>query len=193
MKSSKVLVIDNYDSFTYNLVQIIEEFIGFEPMVIRNDQIGPNEISEFDFVIFSPGPGVPKDAGNLMEIIQQNSSNCKMLGVCLGLQAIGEAFGSELRNLPEVYHGIQTQIKRTQASCPIFTHLNDEIEVGRYHSWVIDNSKLSNDLIVTSFDEHGEIMSLRHKDLPIYGVQFHPESILTPLGHKMIANFFQYG
>ena len=189
----KTIVIDNYDSFTYNLVQMIEEFSGAEPDVIRNDEITPEGVSNYENIILSPGPGVPKEAGNLLSIIEHNYQNKKILGVCLGLQAIGEVFGSELENLPNVYHGIQSSIKRTEVNCPLFQELPEQIDVGRYHSWVIDKNKVGDDLLITSYDTQGEIMSARHKDYSVYGVQFHPESILTPSGKDIIANFFKHG
>lgn len=193
MNTNKTIVIDNYDSFTYNLVHMIEEIIQEEPTVVRNDQVEPDKFEAYSHIILSPGPSVPSNAGRLLDIIRHNYQRKKIFGVCLGLQAIGEVFNSELRNLNSVYHGQQTTIQLSDTRSPIFKDLDETLEVGRYHSWVIDKEKIGTDLLVTSRDSNGEIMSARHKHLPVYGVQFHPESILTPDGSKMLSNFYNYG
>jgi len=193
MKQNKTIVIDNYDSFTYNLVQMIEEIQGVEPDVKRNDEISPDGLEDYSHIFLSPGPGIPKEAGNLLAIIEHNSKTKKIFGVCLGLQSIAEVFGSELENLRSVYHGIQTEVIRSSETCPIYKDMDERFLAGRYHSWVIDKEKLGSDLIVTSYDSKGEIMSARHRTLDVYGVQFHPESILTPQGDLMIGNFLKHG
>lgn len=193
MNWKNTIVIDNYDSFTYNLVQIIEEIIGVEPKVKRNDEITATECLEYDYIILSPGPGIPSESGNLIDIIETCKSLKKIFGVCLGLQAIGEVFGSQLENLGRVYHGIQTEVKKSNCEHIILKDLPEKFQAGRYHSWVINKENCSEELLITSKDDKEEIMSARHKTLAVYGVQFHPESILTPEGKQMIQNFYQHG
>lgn len=191
MKDQKVIVIDNYDSFTYNLVHAIELMLEKRIDVRRNDQITLEEIEPYDVIILSPGPGVPDEAGLLKEIIKKYAPTKKILGVCLGQQAIGEVFGAKLKNLSKVYHGVATNMKRTDAETKVLSNISETFEAGRYHSWSIDKSTLPDCLIPTCYDEQGELMGIRHKDYNIEAVQFHPESVLTPDGYKMIENFLQ--
>ena len=182
----KILVIDNYDSFTYNLVHYLED-LDCEVDVKRNDQLDIEEVEEYQNIVLSPGPGIPDEAGLLKEIIRKYAPSKRIFGVCLGLQAIGEVFGGQLVNLDEVYHGIATKISIIEQDV-LFDGLPDEIEVGRYHSWVID-PELPDSLLATSIDEDGQLMSLRHKEYDVCAVQFHPESVLTPYGKKILENW----
>lgn len=184
-----VLVIDNYDSFVYNLVHYLEEF-QCEVSVRRNDELELEEVAHYDKILLSPGPGIPEEAGLLKQIIREYSGKKSILGVCLGQQAIGEVFGGKIINLQEVYHGISSLITRSVDDEPLFEGLDREIEVGRYHSWVVD-ADLPACLEATSFDQNGQVMSLRHKAFDIRAVQFHPESVLTPQGKEMIANWIR--
>lgn len=183
----KVLVIDNYDSFTYNLVHYLEE-LNCDVTVKRNDQLSLAEVDDFDKIVLSPGPGIPDEAGLLKAIIKEYAATKSILGVCLGQQAIGEVFGGTLNNLDEVYHGVATQVTITVDDESLFKGFDKNIEVGRYHSWVVDK-KLPPELEATSVDENGEIMSLRHKIYDVKGVQYHPESVLTPNGKKLLENW----
>jgi anthranilate synthase component 2 len=183
----KIVVIDNYDSFVYNLVHYLED-LECEVTVYRNDQFDINEIADFDKILLSPGPGVPEEAGLLKEVIRKYGATKSILGVCLGQQAIGEVYGGTLSNLDKVYHGIATTIKTVVTDELLFEGLGDEFEVGRYHSWVVDPT-LPDVLEATSFDENGQVMSLRHRTFDVRGVQFHPESVLTPNGKKMLENW----
>jgi anthranilate synthase component II len=185
----KILMLDNYDSFTYNLVQYIEEIIGGSITVRRNDEITIAEVDDFDTIILSPGPGLPSEAGILMELIKTYSQTKNILGVCLGQQAIGEAFGGTLSNLEKVYHGVSTKIRITEPNELLFRGLDSEIEVGRYHSWVVNTADFPKILDITALDHNGQIMALRHKKLNVRGVQFHPESIMTQDGKQMLRNF----
>jgi len=185
----KILVLDNYDSFTYNLVHYIEANGHCNVDVYRNDEISLKKVEQYHTIILSPGPGLPKDAGILKELINKYAPTKKILGVCLGMQAIGEVFGGKLENLDNVYHGVETPIKILDKKDILFKGIPEKINVGRYHSWVISKNNFPNELIVTSLDENNNIMSLRHRDYKLYGVQFHPESILTEYGKKLIANF----
>ncbi len=182
----KVLVIDNYDSFTYNLVHYLED-LGCEVTVKRNDQLTLDEVKPFDKIVLSPGPGIPDEAGLLKEIIKKYAPTKHIFGVCLGQQAIAEVFGGKLINLETVYHGVATKVKITQKDI-LFKGLPDEIEVGRYHSWVVDPN-LPDSLIATSYDENGQVMSLRHIEYNVCGVQYHPESVLTPHGKRILENW----
>lgn len=186
----KVLVIDNYDSFVYNLVHYLEE-LHCEVTVRRNDQLDLEEVENYDKILLSPGPGIPDEAGLLKPIIKEYAATKSILGVCLGMQAIGEVFGGKLINLDDVYHGVATGIELFVDDEYIFRGLNKKLQVGRYHSWVVDR-KLPPSLQGTSYDEKGEIMSLRHTEFDVRGVQFHPESVLTPEGKKMIQNWVQH-
>ena len=183
----KILVIDNYDSFTYNLVHYLED-LGCEVTVKRNNQLTLDEAEAFDKIVLSPGPGIPDEAGLLKEIIKQYAPTKSILGVCLGQQAIGEVFGGKIINLEEVYHGVATNVELRVDDEPMFKGLEKNFEVGRYHSWVVDTN-LPDDLEATSFDENGQIMSLRHKKYDVKGVQYHPESVLTPNGKQLLENW----
>ncbi len=183
----KILVIDNYDSFTYNLVHCMKE-IGCEVTVKRNDKLDISEVEEFDKILLSPGPGIPDEAGLLKEIISKYASTKTILGICLGQQAIAEVFGGTLVNLDQVYHGVATTIERVVDDEVLYDSLPKEMEVGRYHSWVVARD-LPECLEVTSLDRNGEIMSLRHREYDVRAVQYHPESILTPEGKRMLKNW----
>lgn len=182
----KVLVIDNYDSFTYNLVHYLED-LNCEVVVKRNDQLALEEVDAFDKIVLSPGPGIPDEAGLLKEIIAAYAPTKSIFGVCLGQQAIAEVFDGSIINLEEVYHGIATEIKIIKED-HLFKGIPDKIEVGRYHSWVV-KPELPEVLEATSIDENGQIMSLRHKNYDVCAVQFHPESVLTPHGKKILENW----
>jgi anthranilate synthase component 2 len=183
----KILVIDNYDSFTYNLVHYLED-LNCEVTVYRNDEFELDEIAHFDKILLSPGPGIPDEAGLLKPVIAKYGATKSIFGVCLGQQAIGEVYGGTLSNLDKVYHGVATLVKTVVDDEILFQGLEKEFEVGRYHSWVVD-ATLPKDLEATSFDENGQVMSLRHKTFDVRGVQFHPESVLTPNGKKMLENW----
>ncbi|WP_045802430.1 anthranilate synthase component II [Flagellimonas lutaonensis] len=182
----KVLMIDNYDSFTYNLVHYLED-LDCEVLVKRNDRLTLDDVTPFDQIVLSPGPGIPDEAGLLKPIIEKYAPTKRIFGVCLGQQAIGEVFGGSLVNLDQVYHGIATEIKIAQKDY-IFKDIPKKIEVGRYHSWVV-HPELPEVLEATSFDENGQVMSLRHKEYDVRAVQFHPESVLTPHGKKILENW----
>lgn len=184
-----VLVLDNYDSFTYNLVHYVESIPNYEVDVYRNDEISLPEIEKYNTIILSPGPGLPKDAGILKGLIRTYAPTKKILGVCLGMQAIGEVFGGNLINLNHVYHGVATPITILKNEDLLFKDLPATFNAGRYHSWVIDKDNFPRELGITSIDENGEVMSLTHHKYQLYGVQFHPESVLTEHGKKLIANF----
>lgn len=185
----KILILDNYDSFTYNLVQYVKEITGTRPDVVRNDKISLDAVDDYDFIILSPGPGLPHEAGIMIDLIKRYASTKKILGVCLGHQAIAEAFGGELFNLPKVYHGVATNIKITESSDLVFKSCPPEVVVGRYHSWAVVKENLPGELRITAVDEHGVIMALSHKTFDVKGVQFHPESIMTAYGKQMLQNF----
>jgi anthranilate synthase component 2 len=191
IKGGSILVIDNYDSFTYNLVHAIKKITGLPVDVFRNDEIRLEEIEKYDKIVLSPGPGLPAESGLLLDIIKEYAPKKSILGVCLGHQAIGEAFGGKLRNMNRVIHGMSTSVKRTASRSVLFTGLPDEFDVGRYHSWIVEKENLPNCFEITSFDEDGMIMSMKHKTFDVEGVQFHPESVLTPLGEKMIENWLK--
>jgi anthranilate synthase component 2 len=187
----RILLIDNYDSFTYNLVHLIRDVSQTEVTVWKNDAFSMDEVASFDHIILSPGPGVPEEAGLLKSVIQTYKSHKKIFGVCLGLQAIGEVYGAQLKNLSKVYHGMKTPMHKTSISDPILQGIESPFDAGRYHSWVIDRTTCPEDLLVTATDDNGEIMAARHKSDHVYGVQFHPESIMTPDGHVMMKNFLK--
>lgn len=188
-----ILLIDNYDSFTYNLSQYLEEEGGddVEVTVWRNDQFDIDDVERFDKIVLSPGPGVPDEAGLLKAVIRRYAPTKPILGVCLGEQAIGEVFGAEIYNLNTVFHGIQSSV-RIVASDYIFDNLSDSIKVGRYHSWVVGKEDFPAELVVTAVSDEGQVMALRHRRYDVHGIQFHPESILTPEGRTIIRNFI-YG
>ncbi|MFD2566379.1 anthranilate synthase component II [Pseudotenacibaculum haliotis] len=187
----KILIIDNYDSFTYNLVHMVEKITGEFPAVFRNDEIELDEIDQYDLIMLSPGPGIPDEAGILKEAIQMYAGKKPIFGVCLGLQAITEVFGGSLINLEEVFHGVATDMKVTQPSATIFKGIPDEFPAARYHSWIAANEDLPEELEITALDEDGSIMAIRHKTHPISAVQFHPESILTEVGEQIVSNFIE--
>lgn len=190
---ARILVFDNYDSFTYNLVHLVEKITGEKVDVVRNDQIALEKIREYDKIILSPGPGVPGEAGLLLPLIREYAATKSILGVCLGHQAIGEAFGGSLVNLSSVYHGVATPVKVLQHKAVranrVFAGLPAELEAGRYHSWIVASEGLPDELEVTAEDENGLIMAMQHKTYDVQGVQFHPESVLTPMGERMMRNW----
>lgn len=186
----KLLVFDNYDSFTYNLVHLVEKILHQKVEVHRNDQLPLEKVKEYDKIILSPGPGIPSEAGLLLPLIQEYAASKSILGVCLGHQAIGEAFGGRLVNLSTVYHGVATPVKIDSGS-QLFEGLPEEIQVGRYHSWIVDEEGFPAELEVTARDNNGYIMALQHKNYDIQGVQFHPESVLTPEGEKILRNWLK--
>lgn len=185
----QLAVIDNYDSFTYNLVHYLED-LGATVTVFRNDEFELKELETFDKIVLSPGPGIPSEAGLLKEVIQTYAKSKSILGICLGLQAIGEVFGGSLVNLEKVYHGVASKISIIENDI-IFDTLPNEIEVGRYHSWVLSNDNFTPHLIITSVDENKNIMSVKHSIYDVRGVQFHPESILTPDGKQILKNWLE--
>lgn len=185
----KLLVFDNYDSFTYNLVHLVEKILHQKVDVFRNDQIALEQVQEYDKIILSPGPGIPEEAGLLIPLIKEYASTKSILGVCLGQQAIGEAFGGTLTNLSKVYHGVATSCSIVIEDVKLFKGLPSEIEVGRYHSWVVDREGFPKELEITAVDENNIIMALRHKNYDVRGVQFHPESVLTPMGEQIMRNW----
>jgi anthranilate synthase component II len=185
----KILVIDNYDSFTYNLVHAIKKISGESVDVLRNDEIDLRSVESYDKIVLSPGPGIPSEAGMLKQVITSCAKNKSILGVCLGHQAIGEVFGARLLNMEKVIHGMSTPVHIVSRLTTLFKNIPDTFEAGRYHSWVIDEKDIPDCLEVTGVDDTNRIMSIRHKEYDVQGVQFHPESVLTPLGEKIIANW----
>jgi anthranilate synthase component 2 len=186
----KILVLDNYDSFTYNLVHCIEKISNHEVEVHRNDKITLDKAGLFDKILLSPGPGLPAEAGILKELITRYASSKSILGVCLGQQAIGEVFGGRLINLDQVYHGVSTEMKQIKEDI-LFKGLPEKFMAGRYHSWVVDREHFPADLEITATDANGFVMALRHRKYDVRGVQFHPESVLTPEGEKIIRNWLE--
>lgn len=185
----KIVIIDNYDSFTYNLSHLVKE-LGADVTVFRNDKFLLNEIEQYDKIILSPGPGIPSEAGLLLDVIRTYRGRKPMLGVCLGHQAIGEVFGARLTNLSTVYHGVATE--GTQyGNDPIFRGMPKRIIMGRYHSWVVDSTSLPECLEVTAMSDDGYIMALRHRHYDIHGIQFHPESVLTTEGRQIVKNWLE--
>jgi anthranilate synthase component 2 len=197
----KVLVFDNYDSFTYNLVHLVEKILGEKPDVYRNDELPLEDIENYDKIILSPGPGVPSEAGMLLPLIKEYAGRKSILGVCLGHQAIGEVFGGRLVNLSTVYHGVATPVRLTGGTDKeihmngthqnLFAGLPQTIDVGRYHSWVVAAEDFPEELQVTALDEKGYVMALQHKTYDVQGVQFHPESVLTPHGETILRNWLK--
>ena len=185
----KILVFDNYDSFTYNLVHLVEKITHQKVDVFRNDKIALEAVQQYDKIILSPGPGVPSEAGLLLPLIKEYAATKSILGVCLGHQAIGEAFGGTLQNLSTVYHGIATPIQIINEDAPILKGLGKTINVGRYHSWIVSDKNFPAELEVTAVDSNGFIMALQHKKYDVQGVQFHPESVLTPVGEQLMRNW----
>jgi len=189
-KQMKILVFDNYDSFTYNLVHLVEKITHEKVEVHRNDQIPLEKVKEYDKIILSPGPGIPEEAGMLLPLIKEYASSKSILGVCLGHQAIGQAFGGTLVNLSTVYHGVATSCE-LRATSPLFSGLPSNIEVGRYHSWVVSDKNFPAELEITAEDDNGFIMGLQHRTYDVQGVQFHPESVLTPMGEEIMKNWLK--
>ena len=195
---SRILVFDNYDSFTYNLVHLVEKLLHQRVEVHRNDKLPLEKVKEYDKIILSPGPGIPEEAGLLLPLIKEYAASKSILGVCLGHQAIGEAFGGRLTNLSTVYHGVSTPVKilpspgkGARPGNDLYEGLPSELEVGRYHSWVVSEEGFPAELEVTARDENNYIMGLRHKTLDVQGVQFHPESVLTPQGEQILKNWLK--
>lgn len=188
----KVLILDNYDSFVYNLVQYIEEELGHPVDVRRNDEIDLSEVGGYDLVVLSPGPGVPAQAGIMPALIERYKEDKVIFGVCLGHQAIGEAFGGSLLNLDDVLHGIETEMQRTTPDDMLLNKVPERFNAGRYHSWVVDPKSLPDCLEVTATGEYGGVMAMRHREYPIFSVQFHPESIMTEHGRLMIQNLLTF-
>jgi anthranilate synthase component II len=185
----KLLVFDNYDSFTYNLVHMIEKITGIEPDVFRNDKIPLDKIADYDKILLSPGPGLPSESGILIELIKTYASTKSIFGVCLGLQAMAEAFGGNLENLESVYHGVATDVKVTDSNELLFKNMAAVFQAGRYHSWVAEKNSLPDCFKITAESEEGLIMGIRHKQFDLSAVQFHPESILTTNGEKILTNW----
>ena len=209
----KILVLDNYDSFTYNLVHLVEKILHQKIDVHRNDQIALEKVKEYDKIILSPGPGIPEEAGLLLALIKEYAATKSILGVCLGHQAIGEAFGGKLINLSKVYHGVATPVRMVNGQWSmvnnqsaiavdkdspftihhsrlnLFDGLQNEIVVGRYHSWIVSDENFPDELQVTARDDNNYIMALQHKKFDVQGVQFHPESVLTPDGERIMRNW----
>lgn len=185
----KILLLDNYDSFTYNLHQCLRELKAGTVDIRFNNDISLAEVADYDAIVLSPGPGLPADAGIMPALIRQYAASKPILGVCLGHQAIAEAFGGQLYNLPRVFHGIATPIRFCDDESPLFQGIPDGFAAGRYHSWVVSNNSFPADLRVTATDGEGTIMALQHRLYPVFGVQFHPESILTPSGNTLLMNF----
>jgi anthranilate synthase component II len=188
---TRILVFDNYDSFTYNLVHLVEKILHQKVEVFRNDRIPLEKVKDYDKIILSPGPGIPTEAGLLLPLIREYAASKSILGVCLGHQAIGEAFGGQLVNLSAVYHGVATPVRILRPGQGLFEGLPETLEVGRYHSWVLSEDGWPEELEVTARDEKDYIMGLRHKSLDVQGVQFHPESVLTPQGEQLMRNWLQ--
>lgn len=187
----KILVIDNYDSFTYNLVHYLQEIHDGPIEVLRNDAVDVVAAARFDAILFSPGPGIPEEAGNMPAIIKALAGKVPMLGVCLGHQAIGESFGGTLVNLEKVYHGVMTAVQVVNEAHEIFDGVPATFDAGRYHSWVVSKDNFPEVLEVTAVSPDGAVMALRHKQFPIHGVQFHPESIMTAEGKRILGNFLK--
>ena len=193
----KILVFDNYDSFTYNLVHLVNSIVKDQVDVCRNDEIPLEKVAAYDKIILSPGPGIPSEAGLLLPLIKEYAAKKSILGVCLGHQAIGEVFGGKLINLSTVYHGVATPVtfientSLSKASSQLFKDLPGQIQVGRYHSWIVSEENFPAELEITAVDENGYIMALQHKTYDVQGVQFHPESVLTPDGATILKNWLQ--
>lgn len=187
----KILIIDNYDSFTYNLVHLVETITGEYPSVFRNDEITLEEVGAYDIIMLSPGPGIPDEAGILKEVIKTYAATKPIFGVCLGLQAITEVFGGSLENLENVFHGVATTMNVLNNNAIIYKNIPAEFEAARYHSWIASLKDFPEELEITAVDEFGSVMSLQHKTHNISAVQYHPESILTPIGEQIVRNFIE--
>ncbi|MGE0566835.1 MAG: aminodeoxychorismate/anthranilate synthase component II [Bacteroidia bacterium] len=184
----KILLLDNYDSFTYNLSHLIEKISDTKVDVIRNDNITISDVEKYTHIVLSPGPGLPNEAGIMSELLDKFKKTKSILGVCLGMQAIGESYGGKLQNLDKVYHGIATSVKLDKKH-PLFYNCPDKITVGRYHSWVVSKENFPDDLSIISTDDENEIMAISHKLDKVFGVQFHPESILSEYGEVIVKNY----
>jgi len=187
----RILIIDNYDSFTYNLVHQIDKLTGRRPDVFRNDEIPLKRIGSYDKIVLSPGPGIPSESGICLDLIREYSKEKSILGVCLGHQAIGEAFGGKLHNLDKVFHGIEKPVTVTDPSDYLFKDIPLSFNAGRYHSWVVEKENLPECLSITCIDDDGLIMAMRHKEFDVRGVQFHPESIMTEAGINIMRNWIE--
>ncbi|MCB0396698.1 MAG: aminodeoxychorismate/anthranilate synthase component II [Flavobacteriales bacterium] len=188
----RILIFDNYDSFTYNLVHMVQR-LGYHDLdVFRNDKITVDEAAAYDKILLSPGPGIPSEAGILLDLIRTHAATKSILGVCLGHQAIGEVFGATLVNIPQVMHGVSTTASVTDPEEVLFRHVPQPLTIGRYHSWIVGKENFPDVLKVTAVDDDGNIMALRHKDYDVRGVQFHPESVLTENGETMIRNWLEH-
>ena len=185
----RILVIDNYDSFTYNLVHALNQLTNDPVDIYRNDEITPEQAGAYDRILLSPGPGIPDEAHQLKPIIEAHAGRVPMLGVCLGLQAMAEVFGGKLENTSQVYHGVATEMEVLETEDPLYHGLPSRFKVGRYHSWVVNPDGLPDCFLITGIGEQEEIMSLKHREMPLWGVQYHPESILTPHGDQLIRNW----
>lgn len=189
MKSSKILIVDNYDSFTYNLVHLIHE-CGYDVDVKRNDKFELEDLKDYTKILLSPGPGIPSEAGKLIEVIKEYAGKTSIMGVCLGQQAMAEAFGGKLCNLPEPLHGVATDIS-VETNDPLFKGCPESLKAGRYHSWVVNKKNVPDCFKVIAIDKQNEVMAIRHKEYDLVGVQFHPESVLTEYGKLMIKNWIE--
>jgi len=187
----KIIVIDNYDSFTYNLVHCVEKITGASPAVFRNDEISVEEIIKYDKILISPGPGIPSESGICLEVIKMYASTKSILGICLGHQAICEAFGGKILNLSTVYHGIASPVKIRVTDDPLLKNIPPIIMAGRYHSWVVSKKHLPDCFKITCEDENGIIMGISHRNYDVRGLQFHPESVLTEHGNEIIRNWIE--
>ena len=187
----KVLLVDNYDSFTYNLAHDLKEIEGLDLSIVKNDQLTKENLDQTDKIVISPGPGLPADNGDIIDIIRKYYQSKPILGVCLGLQAIYEAFYGPLMNLPRVHHGVSSIVNIIDEQDILFNDIPNPFHAGRYHSWVCDPSDIPDQLLITAIDDHGSIMACRHPHFSLHGIQFHPESILTPHGKKMLRNFVE--
>ena len=184
-----ILILDNYDSFTYNLVHIVEKITGNFPAVFRNDEISIADVGNYDVIMLSPGPGIPDEAGILKSVIKEYAAKKPIFGVCLGLQAITEVFGGKIINLDDVFHGVATEMEIVKKDATIFKHIPPKFKAARYHSWIASNENFPEVLEITAIDEDGGIQAIEHKEYQISAVQFHPESILTEVGEKLVTNF----
>jgi anthranilate synthase component 2 len=187
----KILILDNYDSFTYNLVHMVEDITGNLPDVFRNDEIAIEAIERYDVIILSPGPGIPNEAGILKEVIEIYAGRIPIFGVCLGLQAITEVFGGQIENMGEVFHGVATEMEVMEKEAIIFKGIPQKFEAARYHSWIASKENFPRAFAITAVDEDGEIQAIQHKEFNVSAVQFHPESILTEVGEQIVRNFLE--
>ena len=186
-----ILILDNYDSFTYNLVHMVEDITGKLPDVFRNDEISIETIERYDVIILSPGPGIPEEAGILKEVIATYAGRIPIFGVCLGLQAITEVFGGKIENMGEVFHGVATEMEVVETKADIFKGIPQKFEAARYHSWIASKENFPRAIAITAVDENGEIQAIQHKEFNVSAVQFHPESILTEVGEQIVRNFLE--